>query len=77
MVFVDSFARVARTICLGRIVVSIFVLGTLHVLNPDEYIVRTNIRLMQEGRAFDANYHQNLSDDAVPVLLENLRRNEL
>ena len=27
---------------------------------------------MQEGRVFDASYNSNLSDDAVPVLLENL-----
>lgn len=27
---------------------------------------------MQEGRSFDAYYNSNLSDDAVPVLLENL-----
>lgn len=51
---------------------AIFLLGALHFVNPDEYIVRTNIRLMQEGRPFDAAYNSNLSDDAVPVLLENL-----
>jgi hypothetical protein len=52
---------------------SVFViLGVVHVLNPDAYIARTNIRLMNEGRSFDAYYNANLSDDAVPVLLENL-----
>lgn len=50
----------------------LFILGATHVLNPDAYIARTNIRLMQEGRIFDASYNANLSDDAVPVLLENL-----
>ena len=49
-----------------------FILGTLHVVNPDDFIARTNIRLMNEGRIFDARYNSNLSDDAVPVLLENL-----
>ena len=48
------------------------ILGAVHVLNPDAYIVRTNIRLMQEGRSFDASYNSNLSDDAVPVLLKSL-----
>ncbi len=47
-------------------------LGTLHVLSPDDFIVRTNVRLLREGRAFDSNYAANLSDDAVPALLENL-----
>ncbi len=56
----------------GALWSALFVLGTLHVLNPDDFIARTNIRLMQEGRIFDAYYHQNLSDDATPVLLENL-----
>jgi hypothetical protein len=56
----------------GALWLAIFVLGTLHVFNPDEYIVRTNIRLMQEGRSLDASYNSNLSDDAIPVLLENL-----
>jgi len=56
----------------GALWLAIFVVGTLHFFNPDQYIVRTNIRLMQEGRSFDAFYNSNLSDDAIPVLLENL-----
>jgi Domain of unknown function (DUF4173) len=56
----------------GALWSAIFILGSLHFVNPDDYIVRTNIRLMQEGRTFDANYNSNLSDDAAPVLLENL-----
>ncbi|MCD9189522.1 MAG: DUF4173 domain-containing protein [Pyrinomonadaceae bacterium] len=57
----------------GALWSAIFVLGTLHVVNPDAYIVRTNVRLMNEGRAFDSYYNSNLSDDAIPVLLENLQ----
>jgi hypothetical protein len=49
-----------------------FVVGTLHVFNPDDFIVRTNVRLMLEGRNFDSLYVSELSDDAVPELLENL-----
>ena len=56
----------------GALWSAIVVLGALHFVNPDDYIVRTNIRLMQEGRSFDAVYNSNLSNDAVPVLLENL-----
>lgn len=55
----------------GALWSALFVLGTLHVLNPDDFIARTNIRLMQEGRQFDAYYHTTLSDDALPILLEN------
>jgi hypothetical protein len=56
----------------GALWLAMFVLGTLHVFNPDQYIAGKNIRLMQAGREFDAPYNSGLSDDAVPVLLENL-----
>jgi len=56
----------------GALWLAMFVLGTLHVFNPDQYIVRTNVRLMQEGRMFDPVYANELSDDAVPALLESL-----
>src|SRR5207237_8357115 len=56
----------------GALWLSMFILGTLHVFNPDEYIVRTNVRLMQQGRMFDSNYVTELSDDAAPMLLESL-----
>ena len=56
----------------GALWLAMFVLGTLHVFNPDEYIVRTNVRLMQEGRMFDPFYATKLSDDAAPALLESL-----
>ncbi len=56
----------------GALWSALFVLGTLHVLNPDDFIAKTNIRLMQEGRTFDSQYHKSLSDDAVPVLLQHL-----
>jgi hypothetical protein len=56
----------------GALWSALFVLGILHVFNPDDYIVRTNVRLMQEGRSFDADYNSKLSDDALPALLESL-----
>ena len=56
----------------GALWLAIFVLGTLHVFNPDEYIVGTNVRLMQEGRAFDSQYNSSLSDDVVPALVESM-----
>lgn len=56
----------------GALWSAMLVLGVLHFVNPDDFIARTNIRLMNEGRVFDARYNSNLSDDAAPVLLENL-----
>lgn len=48
------------------------VLGATHVLNPDAFIVRTNIALMQQGREFDRHYNFSLSADAVPYTLAAL-----
>jgi hypothetical protein len=48
------------------------VLGATHVLNPDAFIVRTNIALMQQGRSFDTYYNFSLSADAVPEALAAL-----
>ncbi len=56
----------------GALWSALVILGVLHVVSPDDFIVRTNIRLMHENRVFDGYYNSNLSDDAVPVLLENL-----
>lgn len=56
----------------GALWSAMVILGVLHFVNPDDFIARTNIRLMNEGRSFDAYYNAELSKDAVPVLLENL-----
>ena len=56
----------------GALWLAFLVLGSTHVLNPDEFIVRTNIKLASEGRDFDAHYNSGLSDDALPALLDSL-----
>ena len=48
----------------------LIVVAALNFFNPDDYIVRTNLELMREGRSFDAEYNSSLSADAVPVLVE-------
>lgn len=48
----------------------LIVVAALNFFNPDDYIVRTNLELMREGRSFDAEYNSSLSADAVPVLME-------
>lgn len=52
----------------GALWSAFFILGATHVLNPDEFIVKTNLALMHEGRTFDARYSADLSDDAVPAM---------
>jgi hypothetical protein len=56
----------------GALWTAFFIVGILHVLNPDDFIVRTNVRLMRQGRVFDSSYVANLSDDAVPALIESM-----
>src|ERR1043166_3570136 len=56
----------------GALWSAFFILGATHVLNPDEFIVKTNLALMREGRPFDSRYMADLSDDAVPTLLAEL-----
>jgi hypothetical protein len=54
----------------GALWSAFLILGGTHVLNPDAFIVKTNVALMHQGRPFDAAYNANLSDDAVPTLFE-------
>jgi hypothetical protein len=58
----------------GALWSALFVLTTLHIFNPDDFIVRTNVNLMQQGRSFDIVYVSQLSDDAVPALLKAMPR---
>jgi len=50
----------------------LLVVGGLHVINPDEMIMKTNIARAKEGKTFDVVYALQLSDDAVPALIEGL-----
>jgi hypothetical protein len=54
----------------GAFLLGLCMLAGLHFFNPDDFIARTNVRLMQEGRQFDGYYHKGLSADAYPVLME-------
>ena len=54
----------------GALWSAIFVLGVTHFLNPDAFIVKTNLELMKQGREFDAGYNSHLSDDALPALVD-------
>jgi hypothetical protein len=45
-------------------------------LNPDAFIVRTNLARPAATRPFDAEYATTLGADAVPVLLDALPRLE-
>jgi hypothetical protein len=56
----------------GALIQGFAVLAGLHVLNPDAFIVRTNLHRPAAERPFDASYAASLGADAVPPLLEAL-----
>lgn len=56
----------------GALWSAMLILGAAHVLNPDEFIVKTNLTLMNQGRDFDAHYNSRLSDDALPAIYNAL-----
>ena len=67
----------------GALITAFIMLACLHLLNPDAFIVRTNVShhtLSQEisqgssrsGRSFDTHYVSNLSADAAPTLIASL-----
>ncbi|MBK9155445.1 MAG: DUF4173 domain-containing protein [Chloracidobacterium sp.] len=56
----------------GALWSAIIMLAATNLMNPDDFIARKNIQLMQQGRDFDAYYNARLSDDAIPALLEGL-----
>ena len=53
----------------GALWSAIVILGATNLMNPEAFIARKNIQLMQQGREFDANYNAGLSDDAVPTIV--------
>ncbi|MFZ5815283.1 MAG: DUF4153 domain-containing protein [Bacillota bacterium] len=58
----------------GALVSGLLVLASLHLLNPDGLIIRTNLALHERTGRFDAAYAASLGPDALPALLEALPR---
>jgi hypothetical protein len=56
----------------GALIQGFSVLAGLHILNPDAFIVRTNLQRPAAERPFDAKYATLLGADAVPPLLDAL-----
>jgi hypothetical protein len=58
-----------RQFAFGALIQGFAVLGGLHLLNPDAFIVRSNLARPADHRPFDVAYAASLSADAVPELL--------
>ena len=58
----------------GALIQGLAVLAGLHLLNPDAFIVKTNLNRPIAERPFDAEYALTLGGDAVPALIDALPR---
>ena len=58
----------------GVLMQGLGILAALHVMNPDAFIVKTNLNRPVVERPFDAKYALTLSADAVPALIDALPR---
>jgi hypothetical protein len=65
---------VRQRFAFGALIQGFAVLAGLHVLNPDAFIVRTNLDRPASERPFDTAYALTLGADAVPPLLATLER---
>lgn len=63
-----------RRFAAGTVVSAWLVLAALNAINPDQLIVRTNLDRARAGQPFDLRYAASLSADAVPDVIEALRR---
>lgn len=76
LVFVWFAATVLRgrreRFACGALVTGFVMIAALHVLNPDDLIVRVNVAHVQAGRNLDIEYAASLSADAVPALVESM-----
>lgn len=63
-----------RRFAFGALAQGFAVLAGLHLLDPDTFIVRTNLARPATERRFDGWYAASLSADVVPLLLEALPR---
>ncbi len=75
VVMASALARMRLYVgAFGALVQGFAVLGGLHLVNPDAFIVRTNLARPPAERSFDGWYAASLSADAVPWLLQALPR---
>jgi hypothetical protein len=58
----------------GVLVLSVIWLGVFNAVNPERWVVETNLRRAERGMDFDVAYHARLSGDALPALLSGANR---
>ena len=52
----------------GALSLGFFAILALHLVNPDQLIMRTNLERASRGHGFDIRHAVSLSDDAMPAL---------
>jgi hypothetical protein len=58
----------------GALMQGLAALAGLHLLNPDAFVVKTNLNRPAAERLFDAKYALTLGGDAVPALIDAMPR---
>lgn len=58
----------AERFCIGAVAWALVTVGGLHIINPDDFIVRINLAQQQEDKELDPEYLTSLSADAIPRL---------
>jgi len=58
----------------GSLMQGLAVLAGLHLLNPDAFVVKSNLNRPAAERPFDAKYALTLGGDAVPALIDAMPR---
>ncbi len=58
----------------GVLVLSACWLAAFNAVNPERWVVETNLRRAEQGMEFDVAYHAKLSGDALPALLKGADR---
>jgi hypothetical protein len=56
----------------GALIAALVAIAILHAVNPDRWIVQTNVARAIEGKPLDVDYLLSLSADAVPALVSAL-----
>jgi hypothetical protein len=70
---VTVFRGARKHFAWGALWSAIVILGATNLMNPDAFIARTNLNLMEQGREFDSRYNSvELSDDAAATLIDGL-----
>jgi hypothetical protein len=66
----EMFRIKTNLFSLGVLLIMVGYLGTLNLINIDQYISSNNMKRFEDGKQLDVCYLQTLSTDAIPAMVE-------